>query len=564
MRHLRRVLVGVSLLALTACANGAAGNDDGETLPAPRPPASVSSVGELEPASSRAQRPNIVVVMLDDFSMDLVQTMRSAQTMRRTGASYPHSFVTDSLCCVSRSSFFTGQYPHQTGVRTNTSDQGSSRLGGWPAYDIHGNPERAFNVRLQQAGYTTGFVGKFLNEYEWGPGRALPPVVPGWSTFNTVFGSAYDGWDFASTSVVDQRLELQQHPAPPATAGAAEKDRAYAGTVIGDKAIDFIRQGNAADAPWFLEVSVYAPHNRTQPEGHYPGDPLFPPMFRDRQGERSCGRVACSKLTVDDLPGFGDRRADNRPRRRNGRPARAWNTAGGLSAAVAVRDLRDRARMAQSVDRLVTQILAEVGPDTYVVLTSDNGFHLGQLGLGRGKGTPYDTDVRVPLYVTGPGVVPGPRKEVASNIDLASTFEQLAGLRSPAFRAGESLVPTFAQKNLVQRSYAFLEHTQQTLATRDPDAAFSGAELDRIPSFTAVRSRTALLVRLDLDPTAKGTSWGYEFYSYKRNDYEKTNNFANPERRGEVRELMTRLEAFDGCRESGNKAFTDACRALTR
>ena len=115
---------------------------------------------------------------------------------------------------MSRSSFFTGQYPHQTGVRTNTSNKGTSTLGGWPAFDTHGNPERAFNVRLQEAGYTTGFVGKFLNEYEWSPGRALPPVVPGWSTFNTVFGSAYDGWDFASTTLVDQRLRLVQHPAP--------------------------------------------------------------------------------------------------------------------------------------------------------------------------------------------------------------------------------------------------------------------------------------------------------------------------------------------------------------
>ena len=562
MRHLQRAVVGLCLLALTACANAATGELD--DLPVPPPSPSVSPVGDLEPASSRAQRPNIVVIVLDDFSSDLVQTMRSAQAMKRAGASYPHSFVTDSLCCVSRSSFFTGQYPHQTGVRTNTSDQGTSTLGGWPAFDVHGNPERSFNVRLQEAGYTTGFVGKFLNEYEWSPGRALPPAVPGWSTFNTVFGSAYDGWDFASTTVTDQRLAVEQHPAPPATATAAEKDAAYAGTFIGDRALDFIRTGNAGDAPWFLQVSVYAPHNRTQPQGHYPGDPLFPPMFRDRTGERSCGRVACRKLTVKDLPGFGDDRSDNRPRTRNGKPARAWNTAGGLSAAVAVRDLRDRARMSQSADRLVQQVLAEAGPDTYVVLTSDNGFHLGQLGLGRGKGTPYDTDVRVPLLVTGPGVVPGVRKEVASNIDLASTFEELAGVRSPDYRAGASLVPTFGRPDLVQRQYAFLEHTQQTLATKDPDGAFTGSELDRIPSFTAVRSRTALLVRFDLDPSRKGTSWGYEFYSYRRHAYEKKNSFANPRRRAEISVLMKRLKGFDDCTATGDEAFTDACRALTR
>ncbi len=517
---------------------------------------------DLAPAARQDARPNIVVVMLDDFSMDLVQTMRSVQRMRKAGASYPHSFVTDSLCCVSRSSFFTGQYPHQTGVRTNTSNAGTSMLGGWPAYDTHGNPERAFNVRLQQAGYTTGFVGKFLNEYEWSPGRALPPVVPGWSTFNTVFGSAYDGWDFASTSVVDQRMRLTQHDAPPASASGAAKDKAYAGTVIGDLAMDFLTTGEAADAPYFLEVALYAPHNRTQPEGHYPGDPLFPPMFRDREGARGCGRVACRKLTVEDLPGFGDTREDNRPRTVGGEKARAWNTGSTLSASAAVRDLRDRARMSQSADRLVTKILRSVGPDTFVVLTSDNGFHLGQNGLGRGKGTAYDTDVRVPLLVTGPGVVPGKRKEVTMNIDLAPTFEELAGLPPVPFRSGLSLVPTLSQPGVVRQSYAFLEHTQQTLTGGDPDAAFSGAELDRIPSYTAVRSRQALLVRLDLDPRRGATSWGYEYYSYRGSRWEKRNAFTSAKRKPEVDLLMAKLAAFDSCREKGDEPVSDSCRTV--
>lgn len=562
MRHFKGALAGLCLLALVACgAPGGMGTADDGPVP---PPTTSSASVDLRPAASQAKRPNIVVVMLDDFSMDLVQTMRSVQRMRKAGASYPHSFVTDSLCCVSRSSFFTGQYPHQTGVRTNTSNQGTSALGGWPAYDVNGNPERAFNVRLQEAGYTTGFVGKFLNEYEWSPGRALPPVVPGWSTFNTVFGSAYDGWDFASTSLAGQRLRLTQHPAPRASASDAAKDRAYAGTVIGDLAMDFLRSGEASDAPYFLEVALYAPHNRVNQQGHYADDPLFPPMFRDRSGPRSCGRVACRKLTTADLRGFDDPRKDNRPRLADGTRARAWNTTRTLPAPVAVRDLRDRARMVRSADRLVTRILRSVGPNTYVVLTSDNGFHLGQQGMGRGKGTPYDTDVRVPLLVTGPGVVPGKRQEVTSNIDLAPTFEELAGLAPTPLRSGVSLVPTLSQPRLVRHRYAFLEHTQQTLTGSDPDAAFSGTELDRIPSFTAVRSRSALLARFDLDPRRDRVRWGYEFYSYARDRYERRNTFASPRRQGEVAELMARLTAFGGCTETGDQPVPEACRALRR
>jgi hypothetical protein len=182
--------------------------------------------------------------------------------------------------------------------------------------------------------------------------------------------------------------------------------------------------------------------------------------------------------------------------------------------------------------------------------------------MGRGKGTPYDTDVRVPLLVTGPGVVPGSRAEVTSNIDLAPTFEELAGLAPPAYRSGLSLVPTFSQPRLVRQRYAFLEHTQQTLTGGDPDAAFSGAELDRIPSFTAVRTRSALLARFDLDPRPRTVTWGYEFYSYKGERFERRNAFTSPRRQPEVADLLARLAAFDTCTETGDQPVADACRAL--
>ena len=63
--------------------------------------------------------------------------------------------------------------------------------------------------------------------------------------------------------------------------------------------------------------------------------------------------------------------------------------------------------MVQSIDRMLGRILDAVDDNTFVVLTSDNGFHLGQHGLDAGKGTPYDSDAHVPLLVVGPGVEPG-------------------------------------------------------------------------------------------------------------------------------------------------------------
>ena len=236
-----------------------------------------------------------------------------------------------------------------------------------------------------------------------------------------------------------------------------------------------------------------------------------------------------------------------------------------LSADRARADLRDRARMVQSIDRTVRGILDEVGPDTYVVLTSDNGFHLGQHGLGRGKGTPYDSDVHVPLLVTGPGVVPGTRTEVTSNLDLASTFEDLAGLESPGYRAGASLVPTFAEPTLDRRDYAFVEHTWAPSLGFDPDRPYAGGTLDLIPSYVAVRSRDGLLVRLDLDPDWERTDIAWEFYSYAEAPFERTNRVADPAYADEVAALRMRLERFLSCQDTTRDEPVRArCRALTR
>ena len=55
------------------------------------------------------KRPNIVLVLMDDFSLELLATMPEARRMRAAGATYRNAHVVDSLCCPSRASIFTGQ-----------------------------------------------------------------------------------------------------------------------------------------------------------------------------------------------------------------------------------------------------------------------------------------------------------------------------------------------------------------------------------------------------------------------------------------------------------------------
>ena len=77
----------------------------------------------LAPAASAAP-PNIVFVLTDDLAWNLVQYMPHVQDLQSRGMTFSRYFVTDSLCCPSRSSIFSGRYPHNTKIFTNKSPDG--------------------------------------------------------------------------------------------------------------------------------------------------------------------------------------------------------------------------------------------------------------------------------------------------------------------------------------------------------------------------------------------------------------------------------------------------------
>src|SRR5262249_34042970 len=146
-------------------------------------------LGVAQPAA--AQQPNIVFVLTDDLSWNLVPYMPQVQRMQAEGMTFNRYTVTDSLCCPSRASIFTGRYPHTTGVLKNMGYDG-----GFGAF--HGPEENStFATALQRVGYRTGMMGKYLNGYFpfETTDRMRPYVPPGWSVW-AVGGEAYPEFNY--------------------------------------------------------------------------------------------------------------------------------------------------------------------------------------------------------------------------------------------------------------------------------------------------------------------------------------------------------------------------------
>ena len=95
---------------------------------------------------------------------------------------------------------------------------------------------------------------------------------------------------------------------------------------------------------------------------------------------------------------------------------------------------RARLQSLQSVDELVEQVtkqLEDAGllDETYIIYSSDNGFHLGQHRMPPGKECGFEEDIRVPLFIRGPDIAAGQvEKAVTTHIDLAPTVLKLAGV----------------------------------------------------------------------------------------------------------------------------------------
>ena len=448
----RRGVRGAAVLAAglaAAVGLGACSVPSGSPASTSSRPSASSSAAAL-PAGPR---PNVVLVLTDDLSTNLLPYMPNVQALQRRGMTFSNYFVTDSLCCPSRASLLTGGYPHTTGVFTN-----GGKDGGWRVFRAAGGEEQTFATALHGAGYRTGLLGKYLNGYQR-PVDRLAPIPLGWDEWVAAStGEGYSGYDYHLND--NGRMVFRGH-----------REQDYITDVLSDRAVRFVR--DSAAVPFLLEVAVYAPHHPfTPPKRH---ENAFPGLAMPRTAAYNRAARPTDPQWLQGIPPLT--KADGRQ--------------------VDV-EFRKRAQAALGVDDLVgrlTKTLQQQGilDRTYFVFTSDNGFHLGERRLRMGKETPYDHDVRVPLVVAGPGVAPGSTTDLLTeNVDLAPTFTELAGAAPTTFVNGRSLVPVLRGGTpSVWRKAVLVEHHHAgSPAQKGPDRENQVTP----PDYTALRFPTALYV----------------------------------------------------------------------
>jgi arylsulfatase A-like enzyme len=350
-----------------------------------------------------AARPNIVFVLTDDLDWRSMSRMPRVQALAAGGATFARAYAATPMCVPARATLLTGKYPQNTGTRSNRPP-----AGGFQSFFANGQEQDTFAVWLRRAGYRTALIGKYLNFYpETAPALHVPP---GWSHWLVPEHNRYMHAKF--------NYRLNEDGRSVAYGGAAAD---YATDVYAAKARAFIARSADEGRPFALLLSFPSPHVRENPA------PRHQRWFPDAQAPRP---ASFPELDMSDKPPFL-RLAPLQPERVEELDKR----------------YRKRLRMLQSIDEAVASIrdlLVARGllDDTYLVFSSDHGWHQGQHNQPPGKGRAFEEDTHVPLVVAGPGVRTGRTIErLVSNADFAPTFAAWAGVAPGPEVDGRSFAP---------------------------------------------------------------------------------------------------------------------------
>jgi N-acetylglucosamine-6-sulfatase len=465
--------------------------------------------------SKKENPPNIVFILADDMDMPLLEFMpKTRELIGEQGASFDQFLITMPTCCPSRVTILRGQYSHNTQIfETELPDGGFEKF-----YALKGE-KSTVAVWLQDVGYRTALFGKYLNGY---PNTAKQTYVPkGWTEwYSPADGDPYEQFNYT----LNENGKLVKY-------GDAPED--YGTDVYAAKAIDFIERSVKSGDPFFAHISVYAPHSPYVPA------PRHADLFTD--------------LTMPRSPSFDETDNSDKPWMYSEEPPLS-----GDNIAKMERIYPKRIQPMQAVDEMVgniVQTLDSLGAldSTYIIFTSDNGFHMGQHRLLLGKNTAFEEDIRVPLLIRGPNIRAGLTVDsLSGNVDLASTFADIAGVDVPDFVDGRSLMPLLTGSGPDNWRQAFLlERGLLDEAAYAPDVFVSAGYMSGLREpldspYLAKQDRAYRGLRTDDYTFVQYGDGTLELYDLKADPYQ-LENIAGSASPGLLETLQAWLDALRHC-----------------
>jgi N-acetylglucosamine-6-sulfatase len=446
--------------------------------------------GEQTP-SAPGDRPNVVLILADDLDNSVFERSTLHSAWVPEGTSFTNAVVTTPLCCPSRASILRGQYAHNTDLWRNSNAQPN---GGAAYFRSHGLDERTVATILQANGYRTWFGGKYLNGYAPAGGRR-GYVPPGWDSWQAYLGYLAANVDGRTTPFFPQHYT----------------------DWLSERAATFIEDQRGSSQPFFMKIAPYDTH-----------EPLLIPPRHSKAylGQRAPRPPSFDEADVSDKPTYV---RENRPVSKR-------------KAAEYGKRQVERMQSALTLEDLCTNVIKalertnQLG-DTYLIFTSDNGYHMGLHRLVEDKGTPYVESVEVPFVVRGPGVPEDASfEQLVANIDIAPTALDLAGVKVPGWMDGRSLRPFFDGGNSAPDSW------RTALLIENVEGA---GEITPRPAYAGVRYREEVYVEYDADREE-------EYYDLKTDPYQLENR---PEEASQA--MKDKLAALKEC-------AGDSCRKADR
>lgn len=471
-------------------------------------------------------QPNIVLVLQDDqdIYMSGWRPMRQAtELVSKRGATATNWFIHTPVCCPSRGELLSGRYFHN--IREPDSKSGCMHIDENKVNPIN------YAKYLTEEGYTSGYFGKYLNDCPASPPPGFDCETCYYFAYNgdTASGHNCTNWlpngkgcsrgGYVNSALFDfyggkpTNTGGRYNPVPGIYQADSEGEHAgYIASVVNNKTIEWIRTVSKLDKPWIATVGNRAPHAPFTPAPWYAEgneasawiDDLIAPRTPDYNA--SCPNFHWLIAHQDPITEEQANNTDD--------------------------VFRNRYRALMSVDdgiAGISNVIDELGLEnkTYILITSDHGWNLGQHRLPGGKHNVYDHSARIPFVIRGPGIKPDSMFDFpANNADVAPTMLGLAGIERAPEMDGRSIVPLIVDPSDENVAESTRRHIKVASAAPKPWRTFTPIEFAGLNNHTwfghlvdDVVSNTYRAMRFVGDPTygdllyaefTAVTDWHYE------------------------------------------------------